>query len=212
MQKLFHKVITEMSINDFDFFFIQIGAKDGKRLDPIYKYVIRYSWRGVLVEPVSIWFNKLLKTYKDYPKLKFKNVAICDEDGEKQFYKIRSDNWYLRLIGGSLSSFSLETILKHAWRPGLRSNIVKTTISCMSLESLIREYDIKKINLLVVDTEGYDFNILKQIDFVKIKPMSVFYEHKHLSDIDKQKAESMFLEHGYQVKIGVWNTFVYTVN
>jgi hypothetical protein len=34
-----------------DFFFIQIGANNGMTGDPIRKYILKYHWRGILVEP-----------------------------------------------------------------------------------------------------------------------------------------------------------------
>ena len=34
-----------------EFFFVQIGAFDGRVADPLYQLVHRHHWRGVLVEP-----------------------------------------------------------------------------------------------------------------------------------------------------------------
>ena len=33
--------------------FIQVGGFDGITTDPLYKYITRYGWRGVLLEPQS---------------------------------------------------------------------------------------------------------------------------------------------------------------
>jgi hypothetical protein len=41
-----------------DFFFIQIGACDGKEFDPIYRLVQEHNLAGVLVEPHSLPIRK----------------------------------------------------------------------------------------------------------------------------------------------------------
>ena len=51
------------------FFFVQIGANDGRIDDPIYKLISRYRLKGLLVEPVPDFFESLVETYKDNSQL-----------------------------------------------------------------------------------------------------------------------------------------------
>jgi len=46
-----------------DLAFIQIGAFDGMTADPLRKYIEKYGWRGVLVEPQARAANKLRELY-----------------------------------------------------------------------------------------------------------------------------------------------------
>ena len=41
------------------------------------------------------------------------------------------------------------------------------------------------MHLLHVDAEGHDYEVLKTLDFAKHAPLSIFVEHKHLSDAQK---------------------------
>jgi hypothetical protein len=45
-----------------------------------------------------------------------------------------------------------------------------------TFESIMRENNVKKIDLLVIDTEGYDTEIIKTINFNKIEITSIFFE------------------------------------
>ena len=45
-----------------NFTFVQVVANDGKRFDPINKYVVQYQWRGIVIEPIQEYFDELLKT------------------------------------------------------------------------------------------------------------------------------------------------------
>jgi hypothetical protein len=58
------------------FFFIQIGAADGRIGDPIHHLVERHRWRGILVEPLPHMFAALRATYRHRPDLVLENVAI----------------------------------------------------------------------------------------------------------------------------------------
>ena len=53
----------------------------------------------------------------------------------------------------------------------------------MSLNWIIDYYNISKIDLLKIDTEGADFDILASIDLSKIEVSEIQIEHKHYDDI-----------------------------
>src|SRR5262245_48292496 len=58
--------------------FIQIGANDGLRNDPIREFIVRDAWTGVLVEPLPDVFDLLKKNYsgRAAARLEFVNAAI----------------------------------------------------------------------------------------------------------------------------------------
>lgn len=69
-----------------DFFFIEIGAHDGLHFDPIYPWIKKHHWRGLLVEPQPRIFKRLQANYQDEPQLLFENAAIYARDGEVSLY------------------------------------------------------------------------------------------------------------------------------
>jgi len=51
----------------------------------------------------------------------------------------------------------------------------------------------------MIDTEGYDYEVLKQIDFQRFRPSLVIYERVHLSDAAKKASVDMLNKAGYDV-------------
>ena len=47
----FERMIEQYSRETPDFFVLEIGAFDGVLSDPIYKWIKKYKWHGILVEP-----------------------------------------------------------------------------------------------------------------------------------------------------------------
>ena len=56
-----------------------------------------------------------------------------------------------------------------------------------------------KITILQIDTEGYDYEILKTVPFEHMQPAVVYFEHLHLSKEDNQEAVRLLKIHGYHV-------------
>ena len=51
----------------------------------------------------------------------------------------------------------------------------------MTFNKLIEKYKIEYINKLIIDTEGFDYKIIKSINFKKIFIKEIMFEKKHLS-------------------------------
>ena len=182
-------------------FLVQIGANDGKTFDPIYRSLVKNTnWEALLVEPVPYIFNQLKQNYPSHSRFRFENVAI--NDGTSQvFYSIRreaEDNienlpyWYYQL-----GSFEKENILKH-FDGLLEPYLEPIMLKGLTLKDLFLKHNLGYFDLLNIDTEGYDWKILSQLDLVKHSPTLIIYEHKHLSD--RERAQSLrFLEKNYHV-------------
>ena len=61
---------------------------------------------------------------------------------------------------------------------------------------LFARNQISEISVLHIDTEGYDWKILSQLDIEKHEPKFILYEHNHLSE--EEKSDSIdFLKEKY---------------
>ncbi|MBU3675896.1 MAG: FkbM family methyltransferase [Chitinophagaceae bacterium] len=165
------------------FHFIQIGSNNGSLNDPLYPFFSQYQCKGVLIEPVPYIFEELKKTYADFKHLSFENIAISDHNGTIDFYVVKKSDdpnipsWY-----NQLSSFDPKFILKHKNQiPNIESLIEKTNLPCRTIQSLVDQYQINDLDILHIDTEGYDYEIIKTIDFNKLHPAILYFEHNHLS-------------------------------
>ena len=53
-------------------------------------------------------------------------------------------------------------------------------------------------NLLAIDVEGYDVEVVKQIDSMNCKPRFIYYEHKHLSWEEHRASLEFLSQRGYR--------------
>lgn len=197
--------------NPKDFFFIQIGAHNGIANDPIRKYVFKYGLKGILLEPQKEIFMILVKNYKEQPQLIFENVAISDKNETRSLYKIKSNAQNLPKWADQLASFSKQTVLNHGdVIPDIDSLIEVENVKCISFDTLLEQYKIFKIDLLQIDAEGYDYDIIKTIDFAKVKPHIIHFEHKHLNALDTGNCVKFLMKQGYQVIFFGSDAIVYT--
>ncbi|MFW9882518.1 MAG: FkbM family methyltransferase [Candidatus Thorarchaeota archaeon] len=198
MKDEFHSIIRERAEKTKDFFFIQIGANDGISGDPIHAYILKYNWKGILVEPVKYLFDRLVKNYKRRKNLVFENVAVSDKNEYKKFYRLREGSDVLPPGYDQLGSFIPEVILKNMENiPDIDKYLITEKVKCVTFKSLIEKYNVKKIDLLHLDTEGYDHKIIKLIDFNKIRPKMILYEHRHLKNNNKQECMDFLKNKGY---------------
>jgi FkbM family methyltransferase len=181
-------------------FFLQIGAHDGKTDDKLYAFVRECRWKGVLVEPVKYLFDRLVTNYAEAQGLVFENAALMAQDGSAVFYHLRQTDDPLPPWYDQLGSFSREVILSHkAAIPNIEDYLLEETVECISFATLVARHKVRHIDVILIDTEGYDFEILKNIEFQRYRPKLVIYEHKHLSPEHKTKAIRLLKRYGYFV-------------
>ena len=185
-------------------FFIQIGSNDGVQGDPIHDLIKKgRDWRGILIEPVPFVFQRLRKNYGESDRITFENVAIGTRRESRPFFYVAEEAkqlftgelpfWY-----DQLGSFAREHILKHL-NGRLEPYIISESVQCVPLEDVLNRNRVERIDLVHIDTEGFDYQVLRQIDFRRYRPAVVLFEHEHLSPSDAIEAERLLLEHGYSL-------------
>jgi FkbM family methyltransferase len=192
-------ILETFSSRKNNVFFIQIGSHDGRTNDPLYEFIMRDAWRGILIEPVPDAFNRLLQTYQDRNDLVFENVAISSNGDPKDFWRLKESDttpvWY-----GQLGSFDRQTILKHAYLiPDIEKLLYKEQVRCMTMDELLAAHHVTRVDLLHTDAEGYDYELIKSFDFSRFKPSIVLYEHIHLTDIHRAECLRYLSGLGYHV-------------
>lgn len=191
---------------------IQVGANDGFNHDPLHKFIKRDRWRGVLLEPQKEVFPTLEKLHKRSTDIHTVNAAIDKENGVKPVYKISfSDSRWAT----GLTTFSRETIekavqskyvLESARKEGVvvpekaAARIKEENILTITPETLLKEYNIKKLTWLQIDTEGYDFEIIKMFNISETQPKVILFEQYHLSPQEKKDCYQLLKGNNYIVK------------
>jgi FkbM family methyltransferase len=181
-------------------YFIEIGANDGEQWDHLRPFILSRQWRGIMVEPLPYAFERLRRNYDGLDRVALENVAIADDDGPLAFYypgplgaEEEVPEWY-----DGLGSRSRETLLRHAdLIPDLERRIVRIQVPCMSFESLCSKHRVEKLDLLLIDTEGYEYEIVKRIDLEAHHPRVLVYEHSLLSSAERAQCRERVQRSGY---------------
>lgn len=69
---------------------------------------------------------------------------------------------------------------------------------------------MQAIDVLLIDTEGFDYEILKRFDFDRVRPKVIIYECVHLSGEDQRGAVSRLASYGY--KSAVYGLDTWSIN
>jgi FkbM family methyltransferase len=170
-------------------FVVEIGSNDGKSGDPIYPLLRRHrSWQALFIEPVPFLFEQLQRTHGQNPRFRYEQVAIADRRQTMPFYYVsqsaRREVPYLPAFVEQLGSFYRANIEKHMSGP-LDRFIVELSLEAVPLADVLDRQRVDRIDILLIDTEGHDWEILRQFDLQRYSPLVIFFEHKHLAPEDK---------------------------
>lgn len=163
---------------------IQIGSHVGNTCnDPIFN-IVDNNTRMILVEPVPYLFNQLKNNYnkkfENNHNIIFINKAVSNFIGEIEMTIPSEKNDYSQLPfwASQLASVNNDHALGHI------SNLLveKINVETTTINEIVKEYNIKQIDLLHTDTEGHDYTILMNYNF-EIKPKQIMFEHKHMDGL-----------------------------
>lgn len=182
---------------------VVIGANDGPAADPAFHLLrTRPGWRATFVEPVPYLFEQLKRNCGDSPRYAFVNAAVSVKAGEAKFYFVspaaRLENPGFPPWVEQLGSFDRSLITGH-FEGRLEPYITEILVPTITLAELFARTGQKRVDLLVIDTEGHDWEILQQLDLGRWRPEVIVFENRVLSDEDRRAATD-FLAPCYRVR------------
>lgn len=196
------RVIKKMARLYPEAFFIQVGANDGDQLDPLRKAVHKGRWQGIMVEPVPYVFQRLKANNGHLSgRVKLENVAIAEVCGSLPFWHLRqaTGDEELPRLYDAIGSFRKDVVLKHVnFIPDIEDRIICTEVMSITFEELCRRNNLDVIDILQIDTEGYDFEIIKTIDFERHAPKLLIYEHHHFTEETDRECLQFIQDKGYE--------------
>ena len=143
-------------------------------------------------------FARLCRNYASHTQLRFANVALTRHGESATLYSVEEDD-----DSTGLASFDRALLLRQL---PIGARVVELSVPAVSFYALIREHDVTRLDLLQIDAEGYDAEIIRMVDFSKLRPSVVHYEHRHLSQTDRESCENELAAHGYRIHLGVVDT------
>ena len=141
--------------------FVDIGANDGVTFSNSL-FFEKLNWTGVCIEPNPVVFQKLASTRS----CEFLNVCISETDSIVDFMVVEGPSHMLSGISSFMDSKHLQRIDREIAANGGQKKLIK--INAISPETLTKNYSIKQIDYLSIDTEGCEIEILKKFDFSEI--------------------------------------------
>ena len=181
-------------------FFVEIGANDGREHDHLHDVIREHGWSGIMVEPVPYVFERLRGTYDGVPGVILENAAVSDRDGRMVLHHLAESGdpglppWY-----HALGTTSRDALLRHAKDiPDVEERIVTTEVPCMTFPALCARHHVRRVDLVLLDTEGHDYEILRVSDLPAWRPRLVIYEHYHLSPADRGDCRALMEDWGYE--------------
>jgi FkbM family methyltransferase len=176
INKLLNILFENKNINSI----VQIGANDGVRFDILNNFIEKYQIKSLLVEPINEYFQKLSLKYKNSNFVSIENSAISINNEISFLYKVDSKylSFYDDHIPG-ISSFDKNHLLKHGVK---KRHIIKEKINSININELLNKHNIKDIDLLYIDAEGYDGKIV--IDFITNTTLTpiIIFEYIHVDN------------------------------
>lgn len=205
------------------FCIVQIGANAGNTPeDPLYRFLVdelsamsperQDGSTVVLVEPVTTCFDRLRENYAGLPCVRFEQVAIAETSDPRTFFRLDTDpteyghpTWLSGL--GSLRADRMTDLwdryerhhdektyeeLRRFW---LEHRVVEQ-VPCMTFHELLDRHTLPAVDLLQIDAEGYDYRILRTIDFTRVRPAFINYERVLLQQ-EEAACRHMMSDAGY---------------
>lgn len=155
---------------------IQIGANDGKMADPVFPFIARGHWRGLMVEPHPTYFSDLQDRHKDRPELKLFNTAVSSDVGSFELFHLNeaARDRYPRGIRGCASldrGRMLDALARGSRRKGIqmrKDDIASTVVQTQRLDALLLQAGLDQADLLVIDVEGHELSVLSSVDLARL--------------------------------------------
>lgn len=155
--------------------FIEVGANDGVTQSNTKRLEEFHGWTGILIEPSERLFSKLVS---NRPNSKCFQCALGSFQENNSLVYGDFDGDLMSSIDG-----------KRLQRTPTQQVLVR------SLQSILDEVGTRHINFFSLDTEGYELNVLKGIDFNKTSFDYLLIEiYKHQYD----GIVSFLLTNGYE--------------
>ncbi|MCH2187968.1 FkbM family methyltransferase [Myxococcota bacterium] len=172
-EKLYSQHDEELIIRDFfqdrrGGFFVDVGCYDYQDLSTTFYLEKHLGWSGIGIDA-----NQALRAdYERYrPRTQFENYVVTDQSGGTQTF-------YLNVGGEGISSVSRRWIVDFldTFFPNAQPKIQAVEVPAITLDDLLEQNGVHKIDFLSMDIEGHEPAALAGFDIKKFAPELVCIE------------------------------------
>lgn len=202
LNEYFGRLMGRYSKQKSQFSFIYVGANDGIVGDTIMPFAIKYGWRGVLVEPVPYIMARLQSNFGKLSQFSFEEAALDITPGRRKLYVVKESDKPRPAFAEVIHSFLPDVISgqKISWGFNPKKDIEAIMVRTTTFTELLKQYDILSPDLIVMDVEGYDYTLIKGMDFDIIRPAFLKFEHLNMTNSQEKEIVTSLEKAGYVVK------------
>lgn len=156
-------------------FFVEFGAGNGVEFSNTFLLEKKFDWKGILAEPCKSFHEEIFSNRNGPIDIR----AVSNKSGLKVNFEEFENRHFSKINTRSLNR---------------KKNYSVLTVTLMDL---LNEYDCPKhFDYLSIDTEGNEYEILKNLNFHKYKPLLISIEHNH-NQKNKKSIFDLLNQHGY---------------
>lgn len=203
-QKLFPGTTTSFSLKNIlysnyppgsHFVLLQVGANDGIGHDFLFPFLKERKPSGLAIEPLRDVYEKLVLNYSIFPNILPVNKAVHATEEKVTLYRVNPS----RLDGLPAWASGIGSLdPAHHKRSGtLTEHIITEEAEAAHLMHIVQSHPFPAPDLLQIDVEGYDLEVLKQVDFSRLRPKIIRVEYVNLSLPDVEQAVRLMKSQGY---------------
>jgi len=156
-------------INKRNGFYLEVGAYNGISESVSLRFEKELKWSGLLIEPNPLHFKYLKKNRSNNICLNF--ICLSKEYLKKKLY-IKNLNLMSHIVDDKnkiyFKDYPIERINLLAKEANL-GNFKSYECKIEILENIFEKFNINTIDLAIIDVEGSELELLKGINFEKIK-------------------------------------------
>jgi len=164
--------------------YVDIGANDPEYISNT-RYFYERGWRGINIEPHPEMYQKIVNNREEDINL---NVGIASEEGELTFYKLDKEN---ETAGSTFDKNIAEELSTKGYT--ISAEIKMPVLNLSNV--LDKNLNSRKIDLMSVDTEGFDLEVIKGNDWQRFRPTVLIIE----TTINKDQIIDFMLEKNYKI-------------
>jgi FkbM family methyltransferase len=147
-------------------FFVEFGACDGLYLSNTYLLEKEYNWNGIVCEPAKIFYKSLKKNRNCF----IENKCVIANNNY--------NNNKIKFVETNNNELSFVKNIAQGKNVYIKKKIYE--VETISINKLLEKYNCpSKFEYLSIDTEGDEYNIIKNLNFDRYNPRVITIEHNY---------------------------------
>jgi FkbM family methyltransferase len=160
---------------------VEVGANDGVTFSNSLHFE-KIGWQCVLVEPTP----HLCETIKKTRKAQLFECACSSKEGESTFHYVKDHDLYSSIEENCTMATNITVE---------NAEVIQTKVKTRTLDSILIEADVKKIDFITIDVEGHELSVLRGFNLEKWNPEIIIIEDN--SDTMISEPSKLLREFGY---------------